>query len=730
MQQIPNVSPTGRYTTLVPLIFILVVSALKEMFEDLKRHRADHKVNNSQTEVYEKSTFVQTKWKNLRVGDIVRVKKGQFFPSDLAILTSNEPNGICYVETSNLDGETNLKSRSSIPVTDEICTTTDSNGKRKLNIQAFEPNKLLSAIINCDLPNKELYEFVGKIIINNREYPISPENILLRGAKLRNTEWVIGCVIYTGHETKLMMNSLNKTILKQSYVEIMTNRQILALLGILIIICLISAICSVLWTQHNQAHWYIAELQSQVTANFFLILLTFIILYNNLIPISLQVTLEMVRFIQAHFINNDLEMYCAETDTPAMARTSNLNEELGQVRYILSDKTGTMTRNIMEFKKCSINGIIYDDENFNNLVEIIRRKQKGYEKVQEFLTLLAVCHTVIPEPTQSKNGSKFIYQASSPDEAALVKGAQKIGFEFLQRTPAKVVIDAMGKIEKFDVLNILPFNSDRKRMSTIIRTSSNKVKIYTKGADSIIQRRLCEQSLNDFSQTETNLTIFATDGLRTLCCAYREIPDDSYEDWENRYNRAILMPAASLDERALRDQSLNDLMSEIEENLILLGATAIEDKLQEGVPETIEILMRAGINIWMLTGDKLETATNISYSCRLLKNIQALESYHIVKDETLDSCRESLVNAETKLAQHPEDFTLIIDSKPLGFCLQPQLRPTFMELALKCRSVVCCRVSPAQKAEIVDAVKHSTSSITLAIGDGANDVAMIRAANV
>lgn len=365
-----------------------------------------------------------------------------FFVSLLSI-------GICYVETANLDGESNLKSRSSLKITDEICITTDSDDKRKLNMQAFEPNKLTSAIINCDLPNKELYEFIGKILIDNREYPISPENILLRGAKLRNTEWVIGCVIYTGHETKLMMNSLNKTILKQSYVEIMTNRQILALLGILIVICLISAICSVLWTKHNQSHWYLDELQSQVTANFFLILLTFIILYNNLIPISLQVTLEMVRFIQAHFINNDLEMYCPDSDTPAMARTSNLNEELGQVRYILSDKTGTMTRNIMEFKKCSINGIIYDEQNFNKLVDIIKKKEKGCDKVREFLTLLAVCHTVIPEPTpNSDDGSKFIYQASSPDEAALVKGAQQIGFEFLQRTPAKVVIDAMGKIKK------------------------------------------------------------------------------------------------------------------------------------------------------------------------------------------------------------------------------------------------------------------------------------------
>ncbi|KPM02924.1 phospholipid-transporting ATPase IA-like protein [Sarcoptes scabiei] len=731
MQQIPNVSPTGKYTTLVPLIFILTVSALKEIFEDIKRHHADRKVNNTPTIVFSrlKSIFLQTKWKKLKVGDLVLVKRGQFFPSDLVIFSSNEPNGICYVETANLDGETNLKARSAIRLIDEICSV-DKHGVKDISIENLHRKNLFSSVIHCDLPNKELYEFNGKLIFDGDEYAITSENILLRGAKLRNTEWALGCVIYTGHETKLMMNSSKKAILKQSNVEIMCNRQIFALLGILIVICLISAICSVIWSQHNRSHWYLTELQSQMTANFFLILLTFIILYNNLIPISLQVTLEMVRFIQALFINNDLEMYCDESDTPAMARTSNLNEELGQVRYILSDKTGTITRNVMEFKKCSIDGNIYDETKFDRLIKIVRHKQSGWEKINEFLTLLSVCHTVIPEITQSETGPKYIYQASSPDEAALVKGAQKIGFEFLQRTSAKVMIDAMGEIVKFEVLHILPFNSDRKRMSTIIRNDSSQIKIYTKGADSIIQKRLSTDSLIEFTQTEVNLTTFATDGLRTLCCAYRVINDDYYLDWEHRYNKAILMSASTPEEKNLRDQRLNDIMSEIEDDLTLLGATAIEDKLQEGVPQTIETLMRAGIGIWMLTGDKLETATNISYSCRLLKNIQNLNSYHIVKNEDIEETRKSLFSAHAKLKEYSDNFTLIIDSKSLSYCLQMPLRPIFMDLALKCRSVICCRVSPAQKAEIVDAVKKSTNSITLAIGDGANDVAMIRAAHV
>lgn len=332
MQQIPNVSPTGRYTTAVPLICIMFVSAVKEIFEDIKRHRADHSVNSTIVSVLNiaRQSFTLKKWKDVNVGDLVLVDKDHFFPSDLVLFTSNEPSGICYIETSNLDGETNLKTRQAIQKADAICLQTNEN-RSKNEIEKVCSTELVTSVIHCDLPNKRLYEFVGRIQIGNEEFSIGPENVLLRGSKLRNTEWVLGCVIYTGHETKLMMNSLSKAPLKQSLVEVSTNRQILALLGILLFICLISAICSVVWTNQNESHWYLSDLHSPLSGNFFLILLTFIILYNNLIPISLQVTLEMVRVIQAHFINSDLEMYCEDTDTPAMARTSNLNEELGQV---------------------------------------------------------------------------------------------------------------------------------------------------------------------------------------------------------------------------------------------------------------------------------------------------------------------------------------------------------------------------------------------------------------
>src|SRR6218665_529714 len=205
------------------------------------------------------------------------------------------------------------------------------NKKKTLDLPKLSRCGLKGSNIECDAPNKMLYEFTGKLVFQGKEIPIGPNNILLRGAQMRNTDWAMGVVINTGHETKLMMNSMSKAPLKQSHVEVITNQQILALLGILIVICLISATFSIVWISGNRDHWYVSELGTGASSNFFLILLTFIILYNNLIPISLQVTLEMVRVIQAHFIDCDLQMYCWETKTFAQARTSNLNEELGQV---------------------------------------------------------------------------------------------------------------------------------------------------------------------------------------------------------------------------------------------------------------------------------------------------------------------------------------------------------------------------------------------------------------
>uniref|UniRef100_A0A8C1FKU1 Phospholipid-transporting ATPase n=1 Tax=Cyprinus carpio carpio TaxID=630221 RepID=A0A8C1FKU1_CYPCA len=660
LQQIPDVSPTGRWTTLVPLLFILVVAAVKEVIEDLKRHNADSVVNKKETQ------------------------------------GKTEPQGMCYIETSNLDGETNLKIRQGLQITADI--------------------KDIDSLIH-------LYEFVGNIRLDGHRYE---KNQQTGGAQLRNTQWIHGIVVYTGHDTKLMQNSTFPP-LKLSNVERITNFQILMLFGCLLAISLVCSIGQTIWKyQYGNDAWYM-DLNYGGAANFGLNFLTFIILFNNLIPISLLVTLEVIKFVQAFFINWDTDMLYEVSNTPAMARTSNLNEELGQVKYIFSDKTGTLTCNVMQFKKCTIAGVAYghssqstEETGFNDpsLLENLQSNHPTASVIQEFMTMMAICHTAVPECIDNK----ITFQAASPDEGALVRAAQNLGFVFSGRTPDCVIVESHGKEEKYELLHVLEFTSTRKRMSVIMRTPSGKIRLYCKGADTVIYERLADSSkYKDI--TLKHLEQFATEGLRTLCFAVVDISESSYQQWLEVHQRA----STSLQNRALKMEESYEL---IEKNLQLLGATAIEDKLQDKVPETIETLMKADIKIWILTGDKQETAINIGHSCKLLtKNMGLL----VINEDTLDGTRETLSHHCSMLgdALHKEnDFALIIDGKTLKYALTYGARQYFLDLALSCKAVICCRVSPLQKSEVVEMVKKQVKVITLAIGDGANDVGMIQTAHV
>ncbi|KRY36509.1 putative phospholipid-transporting ATPase IA [Trichinella spiralis] len=712
LQQIPDVSPTGRYTTAVPLLCILSVSAIKEIIEDWKRHNADRKVNRSKVLVLRFGRWVDELWENVNVGDLVKIVDGQFFPADLVLLSSSEPQAMAYVETSNLDGETNLKLR--------------QGSVKTAHLLSHETLGEFFAYLDCEPPNRQLYELSGKLTLpDNTEIPLGPDQLLLRGSLLKNTQWIFGVVIYTGHETKLMLNS-NVAPLKRSNVDRITNNQILILFVILMITSLISAIAAQIWSNTYQtSSWYLGLYEVQST-HFGYNFLTFIILYNNLIPISLQVTLEVVRFVQAIFINFDLEMYYAPTDQPAAARTSNLNEELGQVKYIFSDKTGTLTRNIMMFKRCSIGGIIYgqnESEKFDdpNLLRNLNTRHVTSPVIREFVTMMAVCHTVVPEKPSDETG-ELQYQASSPDEGALVRGAKDLGFIFHTRTPEAIVLSAIGISERYEILNVLEFTSNRKRMGVVVRTPNKKIKLFVKGADSVIYERLASNQLYS-DITLDHLKEFAASGYRTLCFARADINEEFYVEWNKKFSEA----SVALYEREKKLEAVAEL---IEKDLKLLGATAIEDKLQEGVPETIAALLKADIKIWVLTGDKQETAINIACSSKLITPTMALMFVNKDSFDETKECILSYVNGIGSNIDSDNDAALLISGKSLNYALYGDIRRTFLDLAICCRVVICCRVTPMQKAEVVELVKQSVGAITLAIGDGANDVAMIQAAHV
>ncbi|VVA90796.1 unnamed protein product [Arabis nemorensis] len=765
------ISPVSPITNVAPLSMVLLVSLIKEAFEDWKRFQNDMSINNSTVEILQDQQWVPIPWRKLQVGDIVKIKQDGFFPADILFLSSTNPDGICYVETANLDGETNLKIRKALERTWDYLVPE----------KAYE----FKGEIQCEQPNNSLYTFTGNLIVQKQTLPLSPDQLLLRGCSLRNTEYIVGAVVFTGHETKVMMNAMNAPS-KRSTLEKKLDKLIITIFCVLVTMCLIGAIgCSIVTDREDYylgLHKKDWEYRNALTIGFFTFF-TLVTLFSSIIPISLYVSIEMIKFIQStQFINRDLNMYHAETNTPASARTSNLNEELGQVEYIFSDKTGTLTRNLMEFFKCSIGGISYGcgvteiergiaqrnglkvqeeqrstgairEKGFNfddpRLMRGAWRNEPNPDLCKELFRCLAICHTVLPEGDESPE--KIVYQAASPDEAALVTAAKNFGFFFYRRTPTVVYVreshvEKMGKIQDvaYEILNVLEFNSTRKRQSVVCRFPDGRLVLYCKGADNVIFERLADGMDDVRKVTREHLEHFGSSGLRTLCLAYRDLNPETYDSWNEKFIQA---------KSALRDREkkLDEVAELIEKDLILIGSTAIEDKLQEGVPNCIETLSRAGIKIWVLTGDKMETAINIAYACNLINNDMKqfiissetdairkaeergdqVEIARVIKEEVKNELRKSLEEAQQSLhtVAGPK-LALVIDGKCLMYALDPSLRVMLLSLSLNCTSVVCCRVSPLQKAQVTSLVRKGAKKITLSIGDGANDVSMIQAAHV
>lgn len=792
IQQIEGVSPTSPLATALPLGLVLLATAYKEIYEDLKRHKQDKVVNKSVCNIYnsEEMAFIKKKWFELSVGDVVRLEGGEPLPADIILLSSSEPDGLCYIETSNLDGETNLKIKQAKQETSHLCLSSQ--------LADFEGQ------IICEKPTNSLYTFEGTLNISTlpKPIPLDYDQLLLRGSVLRNTKWIFGVVIYTGRDTRLVKNT-RRPPLKQTKVERTINIQMAMLFAILFILALISTILSFVNPEkYATTYAYLDTNHILSTKTFILNFLTFIILYNNLIPISLIVTMEIVKFQQASLIDEDLDMYYSSNDTPASARTSTLVEELGQVEYIFSDKTGTLTCNRMELKRIIIGAVLYiDDEKLTDKSSIrdsvptlasvrlpgqesessislpIDRDESSssgiivdHEKsrvmfnfmklrdqaksassdslTRQFLTILSVCHTVIPErKDDSELDEEVIYQASSPDEAALVKGVVKLGFKYLIRRPKSVTVKIFDQYEEHEILNVLEFNSNRKRMSVISKSPDGKIVLMTKGADTVILERLDKHNNPHGEKILELLEDCATEGLRTLCIAYRIISEEEYASWNKIYEEASITVNQ-------RSEALDKAAELIEKDLFFIGATAIEDKLQDGVPETIYTLSQAGIKIWILTGDRQETAINIGYSCKLLTEDMALiivnertkNDTKLILENRLNtlnalkngkvtglggSLSKSLESSSSIISSIDQDsYALIIDGKALEFALEPDLEKLFFDLAHQCKSVICCRVSPLQKALVVRLVKKYTKSVVLSIGDGANDVGMIQAAHI
>ncbi|PIA36567.1 hypothetical protein AQUCO_03300037v1 [Aquilegia coerulea] len=803
---VTSIAPFSKASVIAPLVFVVGISMVKEAVEDWHRFIQDLKVNSRTANVHvDNGIFVHKPWKSLCVGDVVKVEKNEYFPSDLLLISSSYEDGLCYVETMNLDGETNLKAKRSL----EVTLALDDD----MEFSNFK------ATICCEDPNPNLYSFVGNLEFQDESYPLCPAQVLLRDSKLRNTEYVYGVVIFSGMDTKVVQNS-TRSPSKRSRVERKMDLVIYLLFSMLVFISLLTAVGSAWYTKNEMKTWW--YLRPDDTDDNFnpsdpllsgaLQFIRAMILYGYLIPISLYVSIEVVKILQAMLINKDIELYDETTCKSVEARTSNLNEELGQVEIILTDKTGTLTCNQMEFRKCSIAGVSYggeesqvdlaatkilntelekysfsseqtdstsqsfemfefsvadlknqngsqvselakiaipespigesvikgfnfDDERLLNKKWI---KRSNIPDITMFFRVMALCHTGIP--VNDDGTEKLKYEAESPEEVAFLIASQEFGFQFFRRTQSTMVLKevdpASGAVveREYKLLNMLEFSSARKRMSVIIKDEDDQIFLLSKGADSIIYDMLADDGKLHLWETRAHLADYAEDGLRTLAFAYRKIESEEYENWNTTFTQAKTRIGPE------RDELLETASKTIEKDLILLGAVAVEDKLQRGVPNCIDKLAQAGLKIWLLTGDKKETAINIGFACSLLQH--EMKQFHLsLGIETNYSSRQAmivdiLVQIETayevycKESNKDAPFALIVDGKALELALRDDVKDQFLQLAVNCASVICCRVSPKQKALITRLVKEYTGKTTLAIGDGANDVGMIQEADI
>lgn len=966
LQLVPGLSTVGRWTTIAPLAVFVAFSMAKEGYDDYRRYKLDRLENRSLAYILadhmdanaikhaEKEAkksmqkekdrengeehilddvetgtvgtmanpsgdWIAVKWENIRVSDVIRLRRDEAVPADIILLHATGPNGIAYIETMALDGETNLKSKQASPLLAERCNT-------------LEGLRSTRATIVSEDPNIDLYSYDGRATVDGETLPLSLSNIVYRGSTLRNTTEAIGIVVNSGEECKIRMNANKNIRAKKPAMQTIINRMIIFQIVIVLSLAVGLTIGYNLWAggYPETLFWRKVPYKN--------IFFGYLIMFNTLIPLSLYISLEIVKLGQLLLLQ-DVDMYDPISDTPMVANTTTILENLGQVSYVFSDKTGTLTENVMRFRKLSVAGVAclhdmdvqrdeevkrkrieastkpkkgkakekpqpppqptlksmddFDGESARgtdngplparnssvssvskwkssvhpdqeaemkteHLLDYIRRKPNTVfsRKAKHFLLCIALCHTCLPEV---KENGEIDYQASSPDELALVEAARDLGLLVIDRPTQAIKIQTVNEdgslhIESYQILDVIEFSSKRKRMTIILRMPDDRICVFCKGADNVIMARLrmnqlAEQKAQDigrrasvrrtfeqgkmirrmsaqassnpgsprnsltqkrgetstrreslrfslgrrstemsrlsasqfvtsprsprasqdawsprgstdlaspasprqsfaqaghipscdeidgkideslaanegavFEKCFQHIDDFATEGLRTLLYAYRYIDEESYHQWKEVYREA----ETSLDDRQERIEEAGEL---IEQKFDLAGATAIEDKLQEGVPETIDKLRRANIKVWMLTGDKRETAINIGHSAKVCMPYSEL----FVLDASLGNLRDTITTTLNDVCRGMSPHTVVvIDGQTLAAVdADEEVAALFYDLVVRVDSVICCRASPSQKANLVDAIRRFVpKSMTLAIGDGANDIGMIQASHV
>ncbi|KAG0262533.1 putative aminophospholipid-translocase [Actinomortierella ambigua] len=702
-QFIPALKIGYIVTYVAPLCFVLAVTIGKEAYDDIKRYRRDQEANSQLYQCLQPGGGFKTiPSSSIKVGDMIVVHKNQNVPADMILLRTTEESGACFIRTDQLDGETDWKLRLAVPYTQQL-----PNDEALMDLNG--------ASVYADAPHKDIHSFIGNFTREGdgpglRTDPLNVENTLWANTVIASGN-AIGFVIYTGRDTRAVMNTSHpKTKIGLLDSEVNRLSKILSAFTLTLSLAMIAL-------NGFQGLWYIY-------------LFRFMILFSSIIPISLRVNLDMGKTVYGYQIMNDKEI------PGTIVRTSTIPEELGRIEYLLSDKTGTLTKNDMELKKLHMGTMSYSvdtmDEISRHLETAYSQQSTGFHRargittapsaagggkarrdissrVRDIVQALALCHNVTP--VVEDNGT-ITYQASSPDEVAIVKWTEQVGLTLVHRDITNIHLrNSNGEVFEYEVLQIFPFTSETKRMGIIVRDRTGEITFYEKGADVVMAKIV---QYNDWLEEECGN--MAREGLRTLVVARKKLSEEYYQEFVERYHVA---KTSITDRNAAMHQVVQTML---ERDLELLGLTGVEDKLQDDVKTTLELLRNAGLKIWMLTGDKIETATCIAISSKLVARNQAIHQVaKVTNREDAENMLESL--------QGKKDCCLVIDGESIQTCLD-YLEHEFIEVTVRLPVVVCCRCSPTQKAHIARLIKQYTKKRICCIGDGGNDVSMIQEADV
>ncbi|RYP68112.1 hypothetical protein DL771_006854 [Monosporascus sp. 5C6A] len=841
-QAIPALRIGYISTYVAPLAFVLIITMGKEAYDDIERRRRDNEANSERYTVLqfldpgqrnlvsrparnrksssmrkgqrrnlaqqdrladieeeeeqaesgghvERSSFVQEvskRSRDLKVGDVLKLGKGQRVPADLVILkcttpegtqshgqvpentspesllvdpfedNSNEPSsasakgkatevsksaaeenssGETFIRTDQLDGETDWKLRLASALT-----------------QSLPVEEFVRLRVTGGKPDKKVNEFIGTVELmatkqdalssyvdesdqgdRGNSAPLSIDNTAWANTIIASQATTMAVIVYTGPQTRSALStspSRSKTGLLEYEINSLTK-----------ILCALTLALSVLLvalegfgnTEGNI--WYVK-------------IMRFLVLFSTIVPISLRVNLDMGKSVYSWFIQRDPGM------PGAVVRTSTIPEDLGRIEYLLSDKTGTLTQNEMEMKKIHVGTVSYANEAMDEVASYVRhgfvgaanekalvtpsstynttagvtatrtRREIG-SRVRDVVLALALCHNVTPTAEEEDGRTITSYQASSPDEIAIVRWTESVGLRLAYRDRKGMILESKdtGKtVVQVRILEVFPFTSEGKRMGIIVQfyehaqsslpgLDTGEIWFYQKGADTVMGSIV---AANDWLDEET--ANMAREGLRTLVVGRKKLSFGQYREFSSAYQEASMAING-------RDTGMQHVVAQyLEQDLELLGVTGVEDKLQRDVKPSLELLRNAGIKIWMLTGDKVETARCVAVSSKLVARGQYI--YTIAKLKRKDNAQDHLDFLRSKT-----DSCLLIDGESLALFLT-HFGNEFISVAVRLPTVVACRCSPTQKADIAMLIKEFTRKRVCCIGDGGNDVSMIQAADV